>query len=240
MRKLVILVVLLAALGFAAPVTQAATISWAELGFKSSIDGAVYYTDPSPATWPPFPAGADFSAFNMSTGLGSVTFTFSAPGTHYVAGFFDYQITDEPNNNGFLDEEAYWGSLPAGWSGKSDDPYGPSAVDPPIYDQFLAFDASNPFDNWAWNTPGHDVSVAYGYAFTLNDGDPARKVIFTVSSVAPVSGYILRQVDPLSAQSLYFSGTTQDDGVNPVPEPGTLTLVGLGVAAVARRLRRRA
>ena len=146
---------------------------------------------------------------------------------------------DQSKNNGIFDEEAWWSGsvLPTGWTGKSNDPWDLDPSDPPpIYDQFVAFDAANPFDNWAWDTPGHDVAVAYGYAFTLAAG-VTRKVTFTVTDVLP-SSYILKQVDPLSGQVLYFNGTAQDVGVG-VPDSGsTLTLLGLGLAVLAR-LRRR-
>ena len=238
MRKFVTAFLILAALGLAAPPAQAGTIQLAEMAFKSSADGLVYNT--SYGDWAP--PGASFSSALPGTlpdtWLGSVSFTFTGAGEHYVAGFFDYQIVDQSNNNGIFDEEADWGgALPTGWTGKSNDPWDLDPSDPPpIYDQFVAFDGANPFDNWAWVTPGHDVAVAYGYAFTLAAG-VTRKVTFTVTDVLP-SSYILKQVDPLSGQVLYFNGTAQDVGVG-VPDSGsTLTLLGLGLAVLAR-LRRR-
>lgn len=242
MRKLVIVIALLAAVGLAAPVAQAAPIlSLVELGFKTSNDGVAY--DAYPSVLPDL--YGDYSAFSFATGLGSISFTFSGEGDHYVAGFFDYQITDVFNNNGFFDEQAFWGGgPPAGWSAKSDDPWAlestpaPPNGGLPIYQQFTLFDGSNPFDNWAWISPGHDVSVALGYAFHLGAGDPARKVTFRVSDLAPL-GFYLRQTDPLSDTSIYFSGSSADVGENPVPEPGSVTLLGLGLIAVARTLRRR-
>jgi hypothetical protein len=240
MRKLVIAVVLLMALGVGAQVAQASPVlSWVELGFKSSIDGVVY-DSPYGSAWPP--TGAVFSAGFLATGLGTVTYTFSAPGTHYVAAFFDYQFEEPLVSNGIFDEFAYWGggSVPAGWSGRSDDPWGAGTpFPPPIYAQFTTFDALNSLNNWVFMSPEHDVSVALGYAFTLNAGDPAKKVIFRVSD-APLPGFFIQQEDGPSQQSVYFSGTTQDVGGPVIPEPGTLTLLGLGLAAAARRLRRRA
>lgn len=243
MRKFVTVFLILAAFGLAAPPAQAGPVwAWVELGFKSSGNGLVYDNpyDTDGNGWPP--NGAVFSSNFLASGLGTITYTFDTPGTHYVAGFFDYQYVDALNGNGIFDEEASWigGALPTGWSGKSNDPWelDPSNP-PPIYDQFLAFDDTHPFDDWVWNTPGHDVAVAYGYAFTLAPG-VTRKVTFTVTDVAPAS-YLLRQSDPLSKQALYFNGAAQDvGGGGPVvPEPGTLTLLGLGLAMAARRLRRR-
>ncbi len=243
MRKLVVAIVMLAAFGLTAPPAQASPIlpigpavGWqaAELGFKSSADGLVY--DNPYGTWPP--PTADLSAFSYTTGLGSISFTFTGSGDHYVAGFFDYQYVEVGVSNGIDDEEAYWGSVPAGWTGKSNDPW--NFVDPsnppPIYDQFTAFDATHPFDNWAWSTPGHDVAVAYGVAFTLAGGE-TRTVIFGVTDVRPAS-YFLRQVDEASGSVLYF--TTEDVGGQPtIPEPSTLVLLALGLAVAGRKLCRR-
>ena len=104
MRKFVTALLILAAFGLAAPTAQADPIQLAEMAFKSSADGAVYNTPYG--DWPP--PGATFSSALPGslpgTWLGSVSFTFSGAGEHYVAGFFDYQIVDESNNNGIFDE----------------------------------------------------------------------------------------------------------------------------------------
>jgi len=81
---------------FAAPAAQAEPIlSWVELAFKSSVDGVVYGNQP----WDPWvpPAGADLSGFNAATGFGTIRYTFNTPGTHWVAGLFDYQFVDVAN-----------------------------------------------------------------------------------------------------------------------------------------------
>ena len=235
MRKLVVVLILLAALGFAAPVAQAAPLlSWVELGFKSSIDGTVY--DNPYGTWPP--PGAVFSAGFLATGLGTVTYTFNAPGAHWVAGFFDYQFVEEAVGNGFFDE---WGSgslTLLGLSGTVDDPWDGSS-----YTQFQDFDDTHPFDNLSHLSNAAmlgNVAVGLGYKFVLNPGDPGKRVIFAVSGSRPASN-VLWHVDDPSGEQVFFSLSTEEvGGGGPViPEPGTLTLLGLGLAMAARRLRRR-
>jgi len=234
MKRLVIAIVVLAALGFAAPVAQAAPVlSWVELGFKSSSDGPGTVYDNPYGLWAP--PSADFSGFSMATGLGSIKYTFSGAGTHYVAGFFDYQIVEPSAGNGLFDEYGVLHGAPgAGQSWEIDDSFAGL-----IFPHFAAFDDVTPLlsSNALAGPPMGDVAVALGYAFTLGAGDPARDVFFTVSLTVPTSAYYLEQRDPVSGRSIYFS---HDPAGGPViPEPGTLTLLGLGLAATAWRLRRR-
>jgi hypothetical protein len=228
MNRKFIIGLLFAALGLVAQTASAATMSWVELGFKSSHDGVVY--DDPYGSWPS-PA-VDMSGFNSSTGLGNIKFTFSGAGTHYVVGFFDYQFVDAPLNNGLDDEYGIaHGSLASGESFGIDDPWTGS-----IYGDFSAFDASTPLDgiNHIPATAPGDVSVALGYAFTLPGG--SLDVIFRVSKTAPASGFYIEHRDPKSGDSVYFGFGPSGTG----PEPATLGLLGLGLAVAARRLRRRA
>lgn len=238
MKKLAIAIVLLAAIGFAIPVTQAATISLVELGLKSSLDGFVWDTpyDPDGHGWPPPDAVISLDG----QGLGTITYTFSTPGTHYLAGFFDFQVTDVTGFNGLDDE---WGFGQIGLTGTSatvDDPWNGG-----IYSAFLAYNSNpaNAFDNASHlNDPLRgDVALAIGYTFALAAGDPAKEVTFTTSTTAPGGGTFLYLVDPKSSTTVYVS-IAEGGGAPPapIPEPGTLTLVGLGLAAAAWRLRRRA
>ncbi|GAB4249257.1 PEP-CTERM sorting domain-containing protein [Deferrisoma sp.] len=58
---------------------------------------------------------------------------------------------------------------------------------------------------------------------------------FDVSDTPPAGGFYLVQDDPVANTTLYFSSSLQV-----VPEPGTLLLVGSGLAGLAGWRRRRA
>ena len=125
MRKLVIAIAVFAVLGLAAPPAQASTLTWVELGFN--VDGAVY-DNPYGSAWAP--PTAVFSSNFLSTGLGTVTYMFSTPGTHYVAGFFDYYLEDLAAGNGIFDEEADWGTARR-LERKEQRPLGPQSITRP-------------------------------------------------------------------------------------------------------------
>jgi hypothetical protein len=73
------------------------------------------------------------------------------------------------------------------------------------------------------------------------DSGEVATVKFATKTTRPAGGFYLVQTDPDSASSIYFSSDLDiNGGGGPViPEPGTLTLLGLGLAVAARRLRRR-
>ncbi|MCK7498452.1 MAG: PEP-CTERM sorting domain-containing protein [Comamonadaceae bacterium] len=107
-----------------------------------------------------------------------------------------------------------------------------------IYDNFLA-GALDGLNGVPAGSPD-DVSFALGRAFTLA-ADETATLNFRTSLVAPIGVPYLIHTDPDSDVSVYFSSdlTIRGGGEPPIPEPGTLTLLGLGLAAAAQRLRRR-
>jgi PEP-CTERM motif len=164
-----------------------------------------------------------------------------------VAGFFDYQwIELNPcpggppcEGNGIFNETVYYGgSLPSGLSVEANDSFAGT-----VYTNFQAFNFVTGFYNSILLSPPYDAAVGMGYQFSLGAGDPARRITFTVSLANP-GGFYLYQGDANAQEQIqppyvYFSATSGDAGEPVIPEPGTMLLLGSGLIACARRLRRR-
>ena len=222
MRRFVVALLMLAAFGYAAPGASAGPILF-ESAF--SQDGTVYTGGSKPANWT-LALDAD--------GLGTITATVASPGLHDLLVFLDYEI-DELVNTFFNEFGATSGAPGAGLTWEIDEP---GYVFGDIYDNFLAgaLDGTNGVPA---SSPD-DVSFAMHRSFVLAAGESAS-VKFSMKTTPPAGGFYLVQTDPDSDSSVYFSSdlTIRDGGEPVIPEPGTLTLLGLGLAAAARRLRRR-
>lgn len=222
MRKLVVALLMLAAFGFASPTASASPILF-EAAF--SQDGTVYTGGSKPANW---------TLALDANGLGTITAIVSAPGWHDLLVFLDYEI-DEFVNTFFNEYGATSGAPGAGLAWEIDEP---GYVFGDIYGNFLAgaLDGTN---GVPVGSPD-DVSFALHRQFFVDSGEVAT-VKFATKTTRPAGGFYLVQTDPDSASSVYFSSDLDiNGGGGPViPEPGTLTLLGLGLAVAARRLRRR-
>ena len=195
-----------------------------EFGFN--INGTVY--TPSDV----LPASLNTAGFDFNTGLGTLTFTTpSGPDAFHFLAVLDIEI-DEESNTFFNEYGDALGTPVAGQSWEIDEP---GYVFGDIYANFLA----NALDNTNGVPSGtpDDVSMALGWNVVLGANEFAT-LTFIANTIAPASGFYLVHTDPDSGQSVYFSSTATVVPTG-VPEPGTLTLFGLGLLLGARRLRRR-
>jgi hypothetical protein len=186
----------------------------------------------------------DTSAFDDITGLGIINVTVSGTGTHFVGLFVDHEI-DETTNTFFNETGATSGSPAAGQSWEIDEPGYSLAPDPGAGDIYWNLVDSDPtvagslLDNgigtsiYANTTFPDDVSMAMGWDFDV--ADVPAIITFSLSDIAPLSGFYLVHHDPDSSASIYFSST-----LVAIPAPGALMLGAIGAGCVGWLHRRRA
>ena len=117
------------------------------------------------------------------------------------------------------------------------------ALDAPVL--AVGFSMSDEADYGAASTLGHDLVLGNGEVYSLTPVTPynlpdGNAAFFGVVSATPFNSFSIRM--PANAPG---SGTNADAvgiddlivGVKPVPEPGTLAALALGIAALVRRRR---
>lgn len=160
----------------------------------------------------------------LTDGLGTLTWTTNAAGSHNFISFLDYEI-DEELNTFFNETGSSHGALAAGQSWEIDEP-GYSFGN--IYTNVL----NGSLDNSNGLSGPEDVSWALGWNFALADGETAL-ISMMITDQAPVAGFYLSQLDPDSNKTLYLASTIAIHGGGaPVPEPATLLLLGSGMVGL--------
>ena len=219
MKKIAVLFLslLFAFLGFS---TASATSNLYDWAFN--VDGTTYEDvlgDTMPTTG------------SLTDGLGTLTWSTSVADDYSFIAFFDHEIdqatntfwneygeavsTPEVTQSWEIDEPGYvFGDIyehVTGWNGTD-------------YSGTIGLDNTNAVPA----TIPDDVSWAMGWDFTLAALDVAT-IKLNLAETAPLSGFYLSQTDPDSNATIYFSSTLD---IQPIPEPGTMILLGTGLAGL--------
>jgi hypothetical protein len=173
----------------------------------------------------------DVSAFDFSTGLGSIQVKVNGAGNHSVFAFFDLELADA-NNSLFDDLGEVLGTAGPGQGFEIDEPgfAGHPAPRSDIYSHVFG-GVLEDVNNLA---APDDVSMALSMLFALNQGEQGL-LVFSASATDP-GGFRLRQFDQSGAEVFLSSSLRVVPA--PVPEPALMLLLSAAMAGGAVRRRR--
>jgi hypothetical protein len=209
---------------------QGATIDLYEYAFN--IDGAVSDSFLS-----------DMSGFGLMANLGTINISINGPGSHYVAAYFDYEITDygvpgNPWNNEYGAAVNENQMKP----GQSWEIGTPEFSDPPsTTDIYAHFSGINTLINGNSVLSPNDVAMAMGWDFVLGVGETAN-ISFCLDQLGTISSFYLSHTDADSPESILFSSTLDIRGGGvPVPDVcstfALLAFVMAGVTGLRMKIR---
>ncbi len=191
--------------------------------YAINIDGSIAV----PAD--PLPSSVNPAGFDFTSGLGNLKFTIAGDGPHFLGVFLDHDIDADLNT--FFNETGGSSGAPA--SGQTWE-IGDGSVVGSIYDHLFAGALGNANDL----SGPDDVSLALGNSFSLLANETAT-LTFTVSMASPPAGFFLRQTDPDSDVTIYFSNSLVISSPSAdVPDAGaTVVLLFLALLTLNSGLR---
>lgn len=230
-KSLSVAVVMMISFIFTATIVSGVDASTIDLfDWAFNLDGTAY--EGSLISPSGLPSPFDHSSFDWVTGLGTITIDITGAGSHTVISFFDHEI-DEPANTFFNEYGAVNNAPSSGQSWEIDEP---GYLFGDIYGNMLvgSLDDSNGVPMGLED----DVSMAMGWDFTLGAGESGLISLILSDTIIP-SGFYLSHTDPDSDATIYFSSDLTITSVPAVPEPGTILLLGSGLAGMAMMKKKR-